>query len=150
MRENGVIVFPAFLNTQQKVFDGIRILQLIKPGPINEFIIKGLCRHVVFNFILFLNNVGFGEAVGELDPFIDLVEVVVIKTVDVEGLGFEGLLMFDGLLQLGEEIFHQFIGVGGQFIADEFLLQVGGRLFNEEGNVDVFLLLEQGHQLQIL
>jgi hypothetical protein len=42
MLENGLIVFPTFFNTEQEVLDGISILQPIKPGPVNELIIKRL------------------------------------------------------------------------------------------------------------
>lgn len=109
--EDRVVVFPTFFNTQEEVLDSVCVLELIKPGPVNEFVIKGLSGHVVFNFILFFNDVGFGESVRELGSFVDLIEVVVIETVDVEGLGFRGLLILDGLLKPAEEVLDQFVGV---------------------------------------
>lgn len=86
--ENGVIVFPTFLNAIQEILDSISIFQPIEPGSVNQLIIQCLCRHVIFNFILFFNDVGFGESVGELGSLVDLVEIIVIETVDVESLGF--------------------------------------------------------------
>jgi hypothetical protein len=102
MRENRVVVFPTFFNTQQKVLYSIRVLQPIKPRPVNQFIIQRLCTHIVFNFKLFFNQIKLGKPVWELDPLIDFIKIVVVETVDVEGLGFGRLLVFDCLLQFVE------------------------------------------------
>lgn len=76
--EDGVVVFPGLFDTEEEVFDGVCVFESIESGPVDEFVVEGLCGHVVFNFKLFLDDVGLGEAIGELGPLVDLVEVVVI------------------------------------------------------------------------
>lgn len=145
MSENGVIVFPTFFNTQQKVLNSIRIFQLIEPRPVNQLIIQRLCTHIILHLKLFLNDIEFREPVRELGPFVDLVEVIVVKTVNVESLGFAGLLVLDGLLQFVHQVTDQLLRVRGQGVADQALLQPCGRLLDQEWNVHVLLLLEAGH-----
>ena len=145
MGENGVIVFPTFLNTQQKVLHSIRILQLIKPGPVNQLIIQRLRSHIVFNFKLLLNHIQLREPVREFRPFINLVEIVVVQAINVERLGFVRLLVLDSLLELVHKVLDELLRVIGQGVGDQALLQAGGRLLDEEWDVDVLFLLEAGH-----
>ncbi len=126
MGEDRVIVFPAFLDAVHKILDGVRVLKPIEPGAVDELIIQGLGGHVVFNFKLLFDDVEFGEAVRELGPLIDLVEVVVVETVDVEGLCLGGLLILDGLLQLVQQVLDQLFALAWQLVADQFLLNPCG------------------------
>ena len=113
MGENRVIVLPTLLNTQQKVLHRVRILQLIKPRPVNQLIIQRLCAHIVFNFELLLDHVQFREPVREFHSLINLVKVVIIQAINVERLGFVGLLVLDCLLELVHEVLDDLLGVAG-------------------------------------
>jgi hypothetical protein len=113
MSENRVIVLPTLLNTQQKVLHCVRILQLIKPRPVNQLIIQCLCAHIVFNFELLLDHVQFREPVREFHSLINLVKVVIIQAINVERLGFVGLLVLDCLLELVHEVLDNLLGVAG-------------------------------------
>lgn len=42
MGENRVIVFPGLLNTKQKIFDGVSVFESVKPGAVDQFVVKGL------------------------------------------------------------------------------------------------------------
>jgi hypothetical protein len=104
-----------------------------------------LCRHIVLNFIFFLNDVGFRESVWKPSSFINFIEKVVIETVDVEGLSMVRLLIFDGLFQLLEELLDELIGIGRKIVCDEVLLQLSGGLLYKKGNIHVLFLMKFRH-----
>lgn len=86
MGENGVIVFPAFFDTEQEIANGVSVFKAVESGPVYELVVEGLGRHIVFNFKLLLDNIGFGEPVRELCPLLDFVKVVVVQAIYVECL----------------------------------------------------------------
>lgn len=97
MCEDGIIVFPWLFDTDEEILDSISVFESIESGSIDEFIIECLGGHIILDLILFFDDVGFGETIGELLSFVDFVEIVVIETVDVKGLGLLRLLVFDCL-----------------------------------------------------
>ncbi len=101
--------------------------------------------HIVLDLELFLDEIKFGKSVREFSAFINFIEVVVVEAVDVEGLGFGGLLVFDGLLEFVEQFLDEFFRVVGQVVVDLALLDAGGGLLDQEWNVDVLLLLHALH-----
>lgn len=98
MLENWVIVLPCFLDDIQELFVIIRIFELIEFGPEDQFIVECLRGGGELDFELLLDGVDPGEAMGELGPLVDLVEVVMVQAVDVERLGLDRMLILGGLL----------------------------------------------------
>jgi hypothetical protein len=137
MFENALIIFPRLLNTKHKLLLIISILQPIKPGPINKFIIKRMHTKIELHLEHLLNFTRLRKPIRKLILLLNPIKIIMIKTVNVEGLSLGCLLIFYCLLQLGEEVFYYLVGLGGDLVVQQLLVDVGWGLLDLERDVDV-------------
>ena len=137
MFEDALIILPRLFNTKHKLLLIIRILQPITPRPINKLSINRMHTKIELHLEHLLNFYGLGKPIRKLILLLNPIKIIVIKTVNVEGLSLGWLLIFYCLLQFGEEVFYYLVGLEGDLVVEELLVDVGGRLLDLEWDVDV-------------